>query len=116
MDLSLSIRLDVRGKGRFGPGKAALLDAIKAYGSIAGGARALGMSYPRALKLVESMNVLFEASLVTSSHGGKDGGGAVLTERGLKVLELYHALCEQAAEATNACRKEIETLIVPAGD
>lgn len=112
MDIDLSIRLDVDNEGRFGPGKAALLDAIKATGSIAAGARALGMSYPRALKLVESMNVLFRAPLVSSSHGGKDGGGAVLTARGLRVLELYHALCEQAADSTSTCRSEIASLIV----
>jgi molybdate transport system regulatory protein len=74
------------------------------------------MSYPRALKLVESMNVLFRAPLVASSHGGKDGGGAVLTQRGLKVLELYHALCDQAAQTTNAYRNEIASLIVCAKD
>ncbi|MEQ9435662.1 LysR family transcriptional regulator [Hyphomonas sp.] len=116
MDIDLSIRLDVDNEGRFGPGKAALLDAIKASGSIAAGARALGMSYPRALKLVESMNVLFRAPLVASSHGGKDGGGAVLTARGLRVLELYHGLCEQAAESTSTFRSEIASLIVSSKD
>ena len=116
MELKLSIRLDTPTGGRFGPGKAALLEAINMSGSIAGAARALGMSYPRALKLVESMNVLFRAPLVASSHGGKDGGGAVLTEQGLKVLALYHALCQQAEEATKASRREIAAMIQPSGD
>ncbi|MFT5774762.1 winged helix-turn-helix domain-containing protein [Hyphomonas sp.] len=113
MKLKLSIRLDTPTGGRFGPGKAALLEAIRTSGSIAGAARALGMSYPRALKLVESMNVLFCSPLIESSHGGKDGGGAVLTEQGLKVLALYDALCQHAARATKASRSEIASMIKP---
>lgn len=116
MELKLSIRLDTPTGGRFGPGKAALLEAIQSSGSIAGGARSLGMSYPRALKLVESMNVLFRSPLIESSHGGKDGGGAVLTEQGLKVLASYHALCEQADAATKSSRREIAAMIQPSGD
>ena len=116
MEMKLSIRLDAEAGGRFGPGKAALLDAINVSGSIAGGARELGMSYPRALKLVESMNALFRMPLVASSHGGKAGGGAVLTEQGINVLESYQALCQQAEEATKARRREIASMIKPAGD
>jgi len=111
MELKLSIRLDSPTGGRFGPGKAALLEAVNVSGSIAGGARSLGMSYPRALKLVESMNALFRAPLIESSHGGKDGGGAVLTEQGLTVLALYHTLCEQAEGATKASRRKIVAMI-----
>lgn len=115
MELKLSIRLDTPTGGRFGPGKAALLEAISTSGSIAGGARALSMSYPRALKLVESMNVLFCSPLITSSHGGKDGGGAALTEQGLIVLALYHALCHEAEAATEASRRKIAAMIQPSG-
>jgi molybdate transport system regulatory protein len=116
MELKLSIRLDTPTGGRFGPGKAALLTAINTSGSIAGAARALGMSYPRALKLVESMNVLFDSPLIESSHGGKDGGGAALTEQGLEVLALYDALCQQAEEATKSSRRKIAAIIQPSGD
>jgi molybdate transport system regulatory protein len=44
----LSIRIDLPSGGRFGPGKAALLDAIADLGSINKAASQLGMSYPRA--------------------------------------------------------------------
>ena len=47
----LSIRLDLPGD-RIGPGKVRLLTAIGQAGSIAGGARDLGMSYRRAWALV----------------------------------------------------------------
>ena len=49
---SLSIRIDFPGGGRLGPGKAALLQGISETGSIRSAADALGMSYPKALKLV----------------------------------------------------------------
>lgn len=39
-----------------GPGKADLLDAIAAQGSISAAAKAMGMSYRRAWMLVDTMN------------------------------------------------------------
>jgi len=89
---SLSIRVDLPNGRRFGPGKADLLAAIAAAGSVSGAARALGMSYPRALRLVEDMNTLFAAPLVETFHGGKSRGGARLTAGGESVLACYREL------------------------
>jgi molybdenum-dependent DNA-binding transcriptional regulator ModE len=44
----LSIRLDLSNGKHIGPGKIALLEAIRAEGSILAVARRFGMSYPRA--------------------------------------------------------------------
>jgi len=43
----LSIRIDLASGDRIGPGKIALLEAIRSTGSISAGARLLGMSYRR---------------------------------------------------------------------
>ena len=83
-----------------GPGKAALLDAIGMQGSISAAARALGMSYRRAWLLVDSMNRCWARTLVATAHGGRRGGGAVLTPLGVQVLANYRAL--EAAMATAA--------------
>lgn len=50
-----------------GPGKADLLEAIAAEGSISGAGRKLGMSYRRAWQLVDLMNRCWSAPLVETS-------------------------------------------------
>ena len=55
-DTRLSIRIDLTSGDRIGPGKIALLEAIRATGSISAAARQIGMSYRRAWLLVEEVN------------------------------------------------------------
>ncbi|MDJ0921395.1 MAG: LysR family transcriptional regulator [Henriciella sp.] len=104
---TLSLRLDLPGGGRFGPGKAALMRAIASEGSVAAAARKLGMSYPRALRLIDDMNTQFEAPLVDRFHGGATRGGASLTELGQQVLQLYDAVCADALSATDEARQAL---------
>ncbi len=82
-----------------GPGKADLLTAIIETGSISAAARKMGMSYRRAWLLVETMNQCFRAPLVETALGGKGGGGAVVSELGLEILERYRLMERRAAEA-----------------
>lgn len=84
-----------------GPGKADLLCAISANGSISAAARVLGMSYKRCWGLVSIMNEHFKAPLVISAKGGPNGGGAALSELGLEVLTCYRAM-ELRAETSIA--------------
>ena len=81
-----------------GPGKADLLEAIAATGSISAAARRMGPSYRRAWLLVDTMNRSFKAPLVAAAKGGAHGGGAALTEEGARVLADYRA-AEAAARA-----------------
>lgn len=99
---TLSLRIDLPGGDRFGPGKAALLRAIETSGSIRAAADALNMSYPRALKLIDQMNNSFASPLLVTQHGGADGGGAEITVLGRQVLELYEQICAKAADANDA--------------
>ena len=94
----VSIRLDLPSGGRVGPGKIALLEAIAEAGSIAGAARALGMSYPRAWGLVEALDTALGTAAVTRAPGGQKGGGAALTAAGQALIDRYRAV-EQAAQA-----------------
>ena len=75
-----------------GPGKADLLDAIAATGSISESARRLGMSYRRAWLLVDTMNRCFREPLVSSATGGTGGGGAHVTDFGRRVLARFRAM------------------------
>ena len=86
---SVRIRLLSGDEIAFGPGKAELLVAIQAEGSIAAAAKKLAMSYRRAWRLVETMNHCAGTPLVTAAKGGSGGGGAIVTEAGIAVLTEY---------------------------
>lgn len=95
----LRLRL-VFGSGvMLGPGKAELLERIRATGSISAAGRQMQMSYKRAWMLVETLNAMFRDPLVASSRGGPKGGGAVLTAAGEAVLALYRGLEQTAAQS-----------------
>ena len=75
-----------------GPGKAMLLEAIVAEGSISAAGRALGMSYRRAWLLVDGMNRCFVEKLVETTAGGGRDRGAKVTEAGRVALAAYRTL------------------------
>lgn len=91
-DTRLSMRLDLTSGDRIGPGKIALLEAIRSTGSISAAARRLGMSYRRAWLLVEEVNAALREPAVASAAGGRQGGGAVVTPVGEQVIELYRSI------------------------
>jgi molybdate transport system regulatory protein len=94
--LRLSLRMDLPGGGRVGPGKVALLEAIGREGSISAGGRALRMSYRRAWALVEELNAALGRVLVVATTGGAGGGGARLTPAGEALVAGYRAIERQA--------------------
>lgn len=94
----LSIRIDLASGDRIGPGKIALLEAIRQTGSISAAARQLGMSYRRAWLLVEEVNDALQGRAVSAATGGRQGGGAALTPAGEQLVELYRSI-ETAAHA-----------------
>jgi molybdate transport system regulatory protein len=82
-----------------GPGKADLLDAIQAEGSISGAGRKLGMSYRRTWLLVDAMNRCWSEPLVDATPGGGEHRGARVTATGQEVLAAYRALEAALAKA-----------------
>ncbi|MDQ2820697.1 MAG: LysR family transcriptional regulator [Pseudomonadota bacterium] len=104
----MTIRVDVKVRMRhgeeiaMGPGKADLLDAIAATGSISGAARSMKMSYRRAWLLVDVMNRTFREPLVVSAAGGAQGGGAGVTDAGRAVLTAFRAMEAASAAAVQS--------------
>lgn len=83
------VRIDLADGRSIGPGKMALLEAIDRTGSLSAAGRSLGMSYRRAWLLLHSVNDSFADAAVSFSVGGKDGGGAALTDFGRELLARY---------------------------
>ena len=106
----LSIRIDFDDEGRLGPGKVMLLERIAREGSISAAGRSMNMSYKRAWELVSEINSTFEAPLVTAQTGGREGGGAVLTERGKELIRHYRAIERKALSATARHVKALQAI------
>ncbi|AKM11549.1 winged helix-turn-helix domain-containing protein [Croceicoccus naphthovorans] len=98
-----------------GPGKADLMEAIAATGSISAAARDMGMSYRRAWLLVDAMNRCWTEPLVRTKPGGAARSGAELSELGRTVLSDYRDLQEAVARTGSDSRWHgLETKIRPA--
>jgi molybdate transport system regulatory protein len=95
----LSIRIDLAGGARVGPGKIALLEQIARSGSISAAGRAMKMSYRRAWELVEDLNRNFGEPVVETAAGGTGGGGTRLTPAGEMLVRQYRAIEQVAADA-----------------
>jgi molybdate transport system regulatory protein len=91
-----------------GPGKADLLDAIQAEGSISGAGRRLGMSYRRTWLLVDAMNRCWSEPLVEATPGGGEHRGARVTSAGQEVLTAYRALEAAVAKAAEGPLKALK--------
>ena len=94
----LTIRIDLVGGNRLGPGKIALLQSIARHGSISAAGRKLGMSYRRCWLLVDTLNRMFHRPVVSTRPGGGAGGGAWLTEDGQALLDAYLAIEQRLRE------------------
>jgi len=90
-----------------GPGKAAILEEVRATGSISAAGRSMGMGYKKAWYMVDTMNKCFSQPLVVTVKGGKRGGGAQLTELGEEVLSRYRKM---EALSSKAIGRELSAL------
>lgn len=70
----------------------ALLEHISNCGSISQAAKLAGLSYKGAWDAVDAMNSLFGEALIVTTTGGKGGGGAQLTETGVRVVDASRIL------------------------
>jgi len=107
MTTRLKLRFDFDETRKLGPGKIALLEAIRRHGSIAAAGRDFSMSYRRAWLLVDELNHMFTAPVVEARGGGRNGGGAVLTELGETVVALYR---EAERKMSRSALAEIERI------
>ena len=106
----LWIRVDLGSDDRIGPGKVALLRAIKTEQSISAAARAIGMSYRRAWLLIDALKKSFGAPLVETHIGGRGRGGAQLTELGEAVVAGYDEIDTIALKAATPALRRLVAL------
>lgn len=77
-----------------GEGRVTLLKAIEKTGSLSKAAKSLKMSYKKAWSLIDALNSRAEKPVITTSIGGKGGGGAKLTDYGKELVTAFDTINE----------------------
>ncbi|WP_313154671.1 winged helix-turn-helix domain-containing protein [Lacrimispora sp.] len=80
-----------------GKGVKEMLDAIELHKSIKKATEYTGISYPKAIRMVRTLEEELGFPVVISEKGGNERGGTRLTEKGKEVLETYRRI-EKAVE------------------
>lgn len=94
-----------------GYGRIILLERIREHGSITKAAKSMEMSYRHAWELVDSMNRQSPRPLVELATGGRNGGGAHLTEEGEKAVAFFWELYADFQEYLKLQQKKTRALL-----
>lgn len=100
MTYNLSCRLFTDAKC-FGPGVARLLHAVQQLHSLRAAALSMDMAYSKAWTVIKNSEKALGFPLLSSTTGGKGGGGASLTPKGLRLLEAYDTFCTGLHDAAD---------------
>ena len=92
MEIRSKLWIEVGGKPVFGRGRRFLLEAIGKHGSINQAAKEINISYRKAWGYIKAMEERLGFKLIERQTGGRNGGGAVLTEEAKKFLKKYEEL------------------------
>lgn len=94
MDIKIRSKLwlEIDGLTVFGRGRGFLLEAIDRHGSINQAAKEINISYRKAWGYIKAMEERLGFKLIERRTGGKDGGGATLTEEARQFLKKYAAM------------------------
>ena len=101
--LTRIIFVDDNNEKFFGEGPYRLLRGIEENGSLRATAIKMGMSYTKALKLINNAEKELGFKFITRVVGGKSGGGSCLTDEGKSWLSKYESY-------RDACLEENERL------
>jgi molybdate transport system regulatory protein len=92
-----------------GADRVALLKAVAELGSITAAAKKVGLSYKGAWDGVQALNNLFDAPLIEAQAGGKAGGVATVTPRGLAVIDAFGKVEAELGETLARLEARLES-------
>ena len=99
MEIKSKLWIEIDGKPVFGRGRRFLLEAIDKYGSINQAATEVNISYRKAWSHIKSMEERLEIKFVDRHAGGRNGGGATLTDEAREFLRKYEMMEEGIGES-----------------
>ena len=77
----------------FGPGVAQLLRRVEEKHSLRAAAISMGMAYSKAWTIIKTAEKELGFDLLVSTTGGKNGGGATLSQQAISLLAAYEQYC-----------------------
>lgn len=107
MDIKSKLWIEVGGEPVFGRGRRFLLEAIDTYGSINRAAKEIDISFRKAWGHIKAMEERLGIKLVERHAGGKNGGGAALTDDARKFLKQYQLMEDGIREIVDKRFKKI---------
>jgi molybdate transport system regulatory protein len=110
--VTIKIRIPHEGIFAFGPGKAALLEAIDQCHSVSAAGRSLGLSYTKTRRLLDELKGSFRSPVIESIKGGAHGGGSRVTDEGHRILAAFRAMEHSAQQAV---QEELRTILAELG-
>ncbi len=105
-----AIKVEFANDLKLGRGKVRLLELVGETGSISAAARKMNMSYRRAWLLMDELNHMFGRDVIEAVAGGSGGGGAHVTEFGMRVIDVFREL---ESEADTLVQSRIAALMKP---
>lgn len=106
------MRIRICSGGRtLGHGKVELLSQIAASGSLTAAAKAMGMSYMRAWKLVQDLNSDPARPMVAMTRGGAAGGTGQLTAFGERIRDLYERMDRESGAVARPYARRLALLM-----
>ncbi len=92
MKIKSKLWIEVDGKPVFGRGRRFLLEAIDRNGSINQAAKEINISYRKAWGYIKAMEERLGFRLIERQTGGRNGGGAIITDDARAFLKKYELL------------------------
>ena len=106
----IKIRIQIKNEFYIGPGKILLLEKIGEKGSISKAAESIGLSYKKALKLIDELNRYSSKKLVYAKSGGKGVRGSHLTNEGKTFINIFRNIESKLTKLTIKEKKDLESL------
>ena len=91
----------------FGPGVSQLLKRVDELHSLRAAALSMSMAYSKAWTVVRNAEDGLGFHLLTSTAGGKHGGGAELTDEARQIMAAYETYCARLNEYGQALFGEL---------
>jgi molybdate transport system regulatory protein len=107
MEIKSKLWIEINGEPVFGRGRKLLLEAIDHSGSINQGAKEINVPYRKAWSYIKAMEERLRIKLVDRQAGGRNGGGATLTQEAKEFLKKYELLEEGMRELADERFQEI---------
>ena len=104
MDRELRVVLSARvfsDQKCFGPGVSQLLKRVDELHSLRAAALSMSMAYSKAWTVIKNSEKALGFPLLSSTTGGKGGGGASLTPEALRLLTAYDTFCAELHDAAD---------------